>query len=138
MRAERLRLRELGRVSELRGGAMNKIRNGSIGGDVEAWQRELAASPRPTTWTRQGGAECAWPVEWSWPLEVDGIFGVRTEAATEAWQAARGLVVDGIVGPKTWAVARRSAPTSRPPKVAAAERAAADSAMPRHPELVGT
>ena len=117
---------------------MNKIRNGSIGVDVEAWQRELAASPRPTTWTRQGGAECAWPVEWPWPLEVDGVFGVRTEAATEAWQAARGLVVDGIVGPKTWAAVRRSAPTSRPPKVGAAERAAIDSAMPRSPELVGT
>ncbi|HEX6570171.1 MAG TPA: peptidoglycan-binding protein [Acidimicrobiales bacterium] len=33
---------------------------------------------------------------------VDGIFGARTEAAVKVLQKTHGLVVDGIVGPKTW------------------------------------
>ena len=34
-------------------------------------------------------------------LVTDGIFGRATELAVERYQAANGLVVDGIVGPKT-------------------------------------
>lgn len=33
---------------------------------------------------------------------IDGIFGVQTEAAVRAFQKATNLVVDGIVGNKTW------------------------------------
>jgi peptidoglycan hydrolase-like protein with peptidoglycan-binding domain len=34
---------------------------------------------------------------------VDGIFAAGTEAAVRRLQSDRALVVDGIVGPQTWA-----------------------------------
>jgi peptidoglycan hydrolase-like protein with peptidoglycan-binding domain len=37
------------------------------------------------------------------PGPIDGSFGGRTEQAVKAFQAQRGLEVDGIVGPGTWA-----------------------------------
>lgn len=36
------------------------------------------------------------------PLEIDGIFGPRTEQIVKAWQASEDVPVDGIVGPRTW------------------------------------
>ena len=36
-------------------------------------------------------------------MKIDGIYGPRTEEAVKIYQKGVGLVVDGIVGPKTWA-----------------------------------
>lgn len=36
-------------------------------------------------------------------VDVDGIFGPKTEAAVRAVQKLKRLDVDGVVGPKTWA-----------------------------------
>lgn len=38
-----------------------------------------------------------------YPLDVDGKFGKATEEAVKVFQKDRGLSVDGICGPKTWA-----------------------------------
>jgi peptidoglycan hydrolase-like protein with peptidoglycan-binding domain len=37
-------------------------------------------------------------------LAADGLFGAITEAALRVYQTDHGLLVDGICGPKTWAV----------------------------------
>ena len=36
-------------------------------------------------------------------LEIDGLFGAKTEEAVRTFQKAHGLKADGICGPKTWA-----------------------------------
>ena len=37
-------------------------------------------------------------------IVIDGSFGASTDAAVKAIQKSHGLAVDGVVGPKTWAV----------------------------------
>lgn len=65
------------------GGAGPLLRRGFRGEAVKAMQRRLADlgfDPGPS----------------------DGIFGPLTEAAVKAFQSARHIDVDGIVGPQTW------------------------------------
>ena len=57
---------------------METLKLGSRGQDVRVLQQALA-------------------------LHVDGIFGHITEEAVKVFQTEKGLVADGIVGPKTWA-----------------------------------
>jgi hypothetical protein len=61
------------------------IRQGSSGNDVKAFQNRVnQLGYRPL-------------------LVVDGIFGAKSKTAALWYQKAKGLVQDGIVGPKTWA-----------------------------------
>ena len=69
------------------------LRQGSGGQHVKRLQTELAANG-----FRPGVA--------------DGEFGPRTLAAVKAFQRARGLEVDGIVGPNTWAALLGAAPAT--------------------------
>ncbi|MFJ7271894.1 helix-turn-helix domain-containing protein [Streptomyces sp. NPDC099050] len=41
------------------------------------------------------------------PKSTDGLYGQDTKNAATRFQTARGLIADGIVGPKTWAELRK-------------------------------
>ncbi|HZV01803.1 MAG TPA: GH25 family lysozyme [Planctomycetota bacterium] len=60
------------------------LREGATGSEVVTLQRALATAGFS-------------------PGAQDGDFGPATLAAVEAFQAAKGLTVDGVVGPATWA-----------------------------------
>lgn len=55
----------------------------TVGADVEQWQTRM--------------------VELGFPLVVDGKYGPKSKEACQQLQTQRGLQVDGIVGPITWA-----------------------------------
>lgn len=63
---------------------LNTLRNGSKGNQVRTVQRIYNGM----------GYNCG---------SVDGIFGSKTLNATKAFQKAKGLEADGIIGAKTWA-----------------------------------
>ena len=64
------------------------IKRGSRGDDVKTLQRKLNLQP-------------------------DGIFGVLTDEAVREFQKSKGLTIDGIVGPATWAALGVVTTTSR-------------------------
>lgn len=64
---------------------MKTLRSGSTGTQVKALQLMLNHTTSHTCGT------------------VDGIFGTKTLTAVRAYQAEKGLTVDGIVGRNTWA-----------------------------------
>jgi peptidoglycan hydrolase-like protein with peptidoglycan-binding domain len=58
-------------------------------------------SPRPTL--RRGSiGELVKLIQHACNVPEDGVFGAKTEAALRQFQRDKGLVPDGIAGPKTW------------------------------------
>jgi peptidoglycan hydrolase-like protein with peptidoglycan-binding domain len=46
-----------------------------------------------------------------WVISVDGLYGKQTETVAKAFQAEKGLSVDGLIGARTWAAAWEEAVT---------------------------
>lgn len=55
------------------------------GADVKTWQKQMKAR--------------------GWDIDTDGAYGPDSEEICRAFQKEKGLGVDGVVGPKTWASA---------------------------------
>ena len=53
------------------------------GADVRQWQQQMANR--------------------GWRLGVDGIYGNESKNICTSFQREKGLAVDGMVGPQTWA-----------------------------------
>lgn len=79
--------------------------------DSAAWDLGGVAKPAPTRPTLRKGMASEYVAQMqaalnragaSAPLKVDGDFGPATERALKAFQQARGLVPDGVAGPRTW------------------------------------
>lgn len=62
---------------------MKTIKNGSRGPEVKTLQEALNSQSKTS-------------------LNVDGIYGPKTEGAVRDFQKKSGLSIDGICGPKTW------------------------------------
>jgi peptidoglycan hydrolase-like protein with peptidoglycan-binding domain len=63
--------------------AHSTLMSGSVGEEVTYLQQQLNSKSRAT-------------------IAVDGYFGSETKQMVEIYQRNHGLVVDGIVGQKTW------------------------------------
>jgi peptidoglycan hydrolase-like protein with peptidoglycan-binding domain len=68
---------------------------------VEPAPQAGAAAPRATL-RRGDNGDAVRFVQSRVGAKVDGDFGAGTEASVRRFQKARGMVPDGIVGPKTW------------------------------------
>ena len=88
----------------------------SLYDDAHMWQlgggpiivAPTAATP-PTLWLTSKG-EAVRDLQRRLRLEVDGDFGKATDRAVRAFQKARGLTVDGVVGVNTWLALLAEAP----------------------------
>jgi murein L,D-transpeptidase YcbB/YkuD len=56
----------------------------------------------------EGNGTAAWQAQMvarGWALDVDDCYGNQSEQVCVQFQEEKGLAVDGIVGPATWAAA---------------------------------
>lgn len=60
--------------------------------------RNFTSDPSAATWQAQMAAR-------GWSLDVDGMYGDQSEGVCRQFQNEKGLDVDGVVGPETWAAA---------------------------------
>ena len=81
--------------------------------NLEAMNLEAALTgPTLYPWdTNEGVAELqALLRAYGFSLKIDGCYGDVTEAAVKAFQKQQGLLIDGVVGPKTWAMLKGKLP----------------------------
>lgn len=80
------------------------VKRGSRGADVQRLQILLNDKLKPCP-----------------QLKPDGSFGLKTETAVKQYQTQKGLIPDGVVGPKTWAMLGQTATAlpAPPPTVTA-------------------
>jgi peptidoglycan hydrolase-like protein with peptidoglycan-binding domain len=79
-------------VTTITASAWRVLKRGASGADVKEWQTVLKLA--------------------GYAVTPDGVFGAETETATKAWQAARKLVADGIVGSGAVAALRAAPPVN--------------------------
>jgi peptidoglycan hydrolase-like protein with peptidoglycan-binding domain len=69
---------------------------------VDAYYRLI----RLTVPYMQGHDIAEWQKQANWfkyGLDVDGVYGPKSQGACKDFQRTRGLEIDGIIGPITWA-----------------------------------
>lgn len=71
-------------------GTLTTVGRGDRGDDVKRAQAWLAAAGYPPSGSYKSNGQ------------PDGIYGSGTETAARAFQSAKGIASDGIVGPDTW------------------------------------
>jgi hypothetical protein len=103
----------IGRVVEMAGGqpgqsAPSAPTAPAPGGPAPPWPgvylRDFTEDPSARTWQQQMSNR-------GWSIDVDGMYGPASAEICRSFQAEKGLGVDGIVGPDTWAASWTAAVT---------------------------
>jgi hypothetical protein len=91
--------------------SVNDLRTSAgLGGNTSAAPSFPGRALRLQTPTMEGPDVATWQqrlLELGWTVvgKADGVFGPQTDRATRGLQSAQRVLIDGIVGPSTWAAA---------------------------------